>query len=161
MSRGFFNHIWYKLLDEEGVPLPSASVWLYEYSNPATQLVIFDENEDQIVQPLVTNNNGVFEFYVKDNIKSPTDGYVWDTQYIISWSKEDKSGIIRGDHLFGEFESASLSGNLVRLNRTVSNFFGWTLRNHLNFKFGLTKNCGSSSSSSSSSSISSSSTSSS
>jgi hypothetical protein len=158
-QRGFCYHIWYKLLDEEGVPVPSASVWIYDHYNPTTQLIIFDSNLDQITQPLLTTSAGVLDFYVKDHIKSITEGYVWDTQYIVSWSKDDKSGIIRGDHLFGEFESVNVSGNLARLNRAISNYQGWIIDNHVDFNFGVTHRCGSSSSSSSSS-ISSSSTSS-
>jgi hypothetical protein len=160
-NRGFYNHIWYKLLDEEGIPIPSASVWIYDHYNPTTQLIIFDKNLDQITQPLLTTSAGVLDFYVKDHIKSITEGYIWDTQYIVSWSKDDKSGIIRGDYLFGEFESVNVSGNLARLNRAMSNYQGWTIDNHVDFNFGVTHGCGSSSSSStSSSSISSSSSSS-
>lgn len=151
-ERGFLKHIWYKLLDEEGVPIPSASVWLYEYASPATPLNVFDSNQDEITLPLQTDANGVLSFYVKDHIRSSTKGYIWDSQYILSWSKDDKSGIIRGDHLFGEFESVSLSGNLSRLNRTISNYIGWKLNDHINFNFGTTVRCGSSSSSSSSTS---------
>ena len=157
MTRGFLNHIWYKLLDEEGIPMPSASVWLYWYRNPVTPLNVFDENENALVQPLSTDSNGVLEFYVKDIIKS---GYRWDTQFIISWAKDDKSGIIRGDHLWGNFDTANISGSDGTLNKTISNFIGWTINNHVDFKFGTTERCGSSSSSSSSTSFSSSSTSS-
>ena len=157
MTRGFLNHIWYKLLDEEGIPLPSASVWIYWYRNPVTELNLFDENEDAITQPLTTDANGVLEFYVKDFIKSPTEGYHWDTQYIISWMKDDKSGLIQGDHLWGNFDSANLSGSDGTLNKTISNFLGWTINTHADFKFGSTQRCGSSSSSSSSTSSSSSS----
>ena len=157
MSRGFLSHFWYKLLNEDGVPIPSASVFIYEYLNPLTQITLFDKNEDQLVQPISTNSNGILEFFVKDHIRSSTDGYVWDTQFIISWSKDDKSGIIRGDHLFGEFESANVSGNSIRRNRAISNFIGWSLENHVDFQFGLENRCGSSSSSSSSMSSSSSS----
>jgi hypothetical protein len=157
MTRGFLNHIWYKLLDEEGIPLPSASVWIYWYRNPITELNLFDENEDAITQPLLTDSNGILEFYVKDHIKSPTQGYHWDTQFIISWMKDDKSGIIRGDHLWGNFDSANLSGSDGTLNKTISNFLGWTINTHADFQFGSTQRCGSSSSSSSSTSSSSSS----
>jgi hypothetical protein len=157
MSRGSCKHIWYKLITEEGIPIPSASVWLYDYANPTTQLIIFDKNLDQITQPLLTTSGGVLDFYVKDDIKSATEGYVWDTQYIISWSKDDKSGIINGDHLFGEYESVNVSGSSTVLNKTMSDFQGWTIDNHVNFKFGNVYRCGSSSSSSSTSTSSSSS----
>lgn len=156
--RGFLNHIWYKLLNEEGVPTPSASIWLYDYENPTTKLTIFDKNEVELTQPLTTDVNGVFEFFIKDHIKISGDGYEWDTKYIISWSKEDKSGIIRGDNLFGEFESVNISGSSLILNKTISNFLGWSYNDHADFKFGSTVRCGSSSSSSSSQSSSSSST---
>jgi len=157
MTRGFLNHRWYKLLDEEGIPMPSASVWLYDYKNPTIQLTLFDVSGDPLTQPLSTDSEGILEFYVKDHISSSTDGYTWDTQFIISWSYGIKSGIIRGDHLFGEFESATLSGNVGRLNRAISNFVGWNVNKHVDFDFGTTKKCGSSSSSSSSVSSSSSS----
>lgn len=153
--RGFYNHIWYKLLDEEGIPVSAANVFLYEYDSPTTQLVLFDENEDQITQPIVTTSAGILEFYVKDNIKSESDGYTWDTRYIISWSKDDKAGIIQGDHLFGEYESADLSGTSTILNKAISNFVGWSVDDHVDFNFGSTVRCGSSSSSSSSTSSSS------
>ena len=156
-ERGFFNHIWYKLLDEEGIPVPTASVWIYDYKNPTTELTLFDENGDMLTQPISTDSEGVFEFYVKDHIRSAVDGYEWDTQFIISWSKDDKSGLIRGDHLWGEFKSVNVSGNLARLNKAISNFFGWTIDTHVDFEFGSTNRCGSSSSSSSSTSSSSSS----
>ena len=163
MTRGYINHIWYKLLDEEGIPVSGASIYLYEYINSITQLNIYDENENSITQPIFTDSNGVFEFYIKDHIRANSEGgygYTWDTQYIISWSKDDKGGIIKGDHLFGEFESVNTSGNSKRLNRAISNYIGWTIETHANFMFGTTMRCGSSSSSSSSSSVSSSSSSS-
>jgi len=150
MVRGFLNHIWYKILDDDGIPVPSASVWLYEYNNPLTQIYVFNKNGNLLTQPLTTNSEGILSFFVKDNIRSSTQGYTWDTQYIISWSKNDKSGIIRGDHLFGEYESVNVSGNLVRLNRAMSNFMGWKVNTHVDFDFGSTIRCGSSSSSSSS-----------
>ena len=150
---GFINHIWYKLLTEEGVPISGASIWLYEYDNPTTQLRIFDENNDTLSQPLISNTQGVFDFYVRDNINSKSTGYQWDQQFIISWSKDDKSGIIRGDHLFGEYESVNASGNLARLNKAMSNYYGWMFNTHVDAKFGLVVGCGSSSSSSSESSI--------
>ena len=156
-ERGFFNHIWYKLLDEEGIPIPTASVWIYDYKNPLTQLTLFDENGDVLTQPISTDTEGILEFYVKDHIRSAVDGYEWDTQFIISWSKDDKSGLIRGDHLWGEFKSVNVSGNLSRLNKAISNFYGWTIDTHVDFEFGSTNRCGSSSSSSSSLSSSSSS----
>jgi hypothetical protein len=150
MTRGFLNHIWYKLRNEEGIPIPSASVWLYEYGNPTTELYLFDENGDALTQPISTDSDGVMEFYVKDHIRSSVYGYTWDTQFIISWSKDDKSGLIRGEHLFGEFESADLNGHLGRLNKAISNFVGWNIDNHVDFDMGSTVRCGSSSSSSSS-----------
>jgi hypothetical protein len=154
-ERGFLQHIWYKLLDQTGVPINGASVWLYEYDNPTTQLNVFDENLDPITQPLLTTSGGVLDFYVKDEFRSSTEGYVWDKQYIISWSKDDKSGIIRGDHLFGEFKPVNLSGSSTRRNKTISNYQGWSIENHMNFEFGLENRCGSTSSSSISSSSSS------
>jgi len=157
MSRGFLNHIWYKLLDEEGVPLDSASVWLYKYGT-TDELIVFDENENYLSQPLTTNSLGVLEFYVKDHIRPPTSGsYYWDDQYIISWLKDDKSGIIRGDKLFGEYESVDETGSLDIRNKAVSDYLGWLWESHTSFQFGTTTRCGSSSSSSSSVSSSSSS----
>lgn len=155
--RGFFNHIWYKLLNEEGIPISGASIWIYDYENPVDQLILFDENENQLTQPIFTDTEGIFDFYVKDHIKSETNGYVWDTQFIISWSKDDKNGIIRGSHLFGDFDSVNLSGSNERLNKAISNFIGWSIDTHVDFNFGRTERCGSSSSSSSSESSSSSS----
>jgi hypothetical protein len=160
MTRGFRNHKWYKLLDEEGVPIPSASVWIYDYKRPTIELTLFDADDNLLTQPIYTTSEGVLEFYVKDHIRSSTNGYTWDTQFVISWSKDDKSGIIRGDHLFGEFESVTLSGNVGRLNKAISNFIGWNINAHVDFDFGSTNRCGSSSSSSSSTSSSSSSSSS-
>ena len=151
MSRGFLQHICYKLLDEFGIPISNASVWIYDFANPTTQLYIFDENLNLITQPLLTTSGGVIDFYVKDHIMSSTEGYTWNTQYIISWSKNDKSGIIKGDHLFGEFESVNINKTGRRLNKAISNFQGWTINNHVNFSFGSEYRCGLSSSSSSSS----------
>lgn len=157
---GFFNHIWYKLLDEDGVPIPSASIWIYDYENPTIQIVVFDSNERQVTQPLSTDSNGYFNFYVKDNIKSKTKGYSWDNRFIISWSKDDKSGVVSGNHLFGEFKTVSVSGNTTRLSKAISNFYGWLFETHVDAGFGEGNRCISISSSSSSSSSDSSSSSS-
>ena len=154
---GFYNHIWYKLLSEEGVPLSGASIWLYDYSNPTVQLLTYNASGGALTQPLITDNNGVFDFYVRDHILDINFGYEWDTQFIISWSKDDKSGVIRGDHLFGEYESVSLSGNTARRNKAISNYLGYKWNQHVDFLFGDVPGCGSSSSSSSSTSSSSSS----
>lgn len=149
---GFYNHIWYKLLDIDGVPIPSASIWIYEFDNPTTEIILFDNNENQISQPISSDSNGVFEFYIKDNIRSSVNGYPWNTKFIISWSKDTESGIIKGDNLFGEFEVVSLSGSAdTNLNKTLSDYIGWSIDNHVDFDFGTTHRCGSSSSSSSSS----------
>ncbi len=162
MARGFRNHIWYKLLDDTGVPIPNANIFIYDYRNPTTEIVIYDENGSELIQPITTDANGVFEFYVKDNINADDTGgtgYVWDTQFIISWSQGVRSGIIQGDHLFGEFESVNVSGNLDRRNRAISDFLGWSFRTHVDFQVGDELRCGSLSSSSSSSSSNSSSSS--
>lgn len=159
--RGFTKHFWYKILDDTGTPIPSASVFVYDHNSSITELNLFDSNEDVLSQPIMSDANGVVEFYVKDNIRSSADGYVWDKRFIISWSKDDKSGIIRGDHLFGEFKAASISSNTNRLNRTINNYLGWRFDEHVDFRIGFEHKCGySSSSSSSSTSISSSSSSS-
>lgn len=164
MTRGFLNHIWYKLLDEEGIPVSGANVFIYELLNPTTEVVLYESDGTTVItQPLSTTGEGVFEFFVRDDIKANSvggHGYTWDTQYIISWSKDDKSGIIRYDDLFGEFASVNISGSTTRLNKAISNFYGWTFEEHTNFMFGTTPRCGSSSSSSSSVSISSTSSSS-
>ena len=65
---GFYNHIWYKLLSEEGVPLSGASILLYDYSNPTVQLLTYNASGGALTQPLITDNNGVFDFYVRDHI---------------------------------------------------------------------------------------------
>jgi hypothetical protein len=151
---GFRNHIWYKLLDEEGIPVSGGSIWLYNYKRPTEPLRIFDVNGDTATYPLTTDVNGAFDFYVRDYIYSASTGYTWNQQFIISWSKDDKSGLIRGDHLWGEFESITVTGGLARLNKAMSNNLGWMFNNHVDGKFGLIVGCGSSSSSSSSSSLS-------
>jgi len=138
MARGFFNHFWYKLLDEDGVPAPSAYVYIYDLNSPTTQLTIFDENFDVESQPLITNSNGVFDFYVKDNIGTdivgaPSGSYEWNKQFIISWNDGvDKSGVISGDRLFGNFETVNTSGSTTSKNKTMSNYIGWLLEKHVN-----------------------------
>lgn len=136
MARGFYNHIWYKLLDEDGVPVPSASVYIYEYNSPTTQLNLFDSNGDSVSQPLQSNSSGVFDFYVKDNMRNSNDGYDWHDRFIISWSLSDKSGIIDGDNLFGEFKIANINGSDTAKNKTISNYIGWILENHINENIG-------------------------
>jgi len=154
--RGFLNHIWYKLLDEEGIPVSGATIFLYDYET--TELNLVDSTGNNISQPLTTNSEGIFDFYVKDHIKANAEGgygYEWDNKYIISWSKDDKSGLIANDNLFGSFRSVEISGSSTQLNRAISNYIGWALEYHANFMFGTTPRCGSTSSSSSSESSSS------
>lgn len=141
MARGFLNHIWLKLLDEEGVPISGATIYLYEYVNGSlgSQLNICDSVGVSASQPIFTDYNGVFEFYVKDHIRANSEGgygYPWDTQYVISWSKDDKSGVLTGDHLFGEFESVVTSGSNTSMNKAISNYIGWVLQTHVDFKCG-------------------------
>lgn len=164
-ERGFLNHIWYKLLDEEGVPVSGGNVYIYEASNPTTQILIYESDGlTQITQPIVTSSTGIFDFFVHDDIGVPSGiapsasgHYPWETKYLISWSKDDKSGILSGDSLFGEYDQVDETDTNTRVNKALSNYLGWIIQDHVDFQFGTTQNCGSSSSSSSSTSISSSS----
>jgi hypothetical protein len=159
-NRGFLNHIWYKLLDEEGVPISGANVFIYELLNPTQQIIIYDSVGVSASQPLTTTSGGVFEFFVKDDIGVPNDSvghYSWDTEYIISWNNGfGQSGIIEGDALFGKYTQVDeTDSNNTRVNKAMSNYIGWFIQDHIDFIFGTTQNCGSSSSSSSSQSYSS------
>jgi hypothetical protein len=154
MSRGFLNHIWYKLLDEEGVPIPSAAVYIYSLNG--NTLTLYNASGGSASNPVYTDSTGAFEFYVKDDIGVPSGSngyYPWDTEYIISWNNGVESGIIRGDALFGRYGQIDEtdSGN-TRLNKALSNYMGWVIQDHVDFQFGVTARCGSSSSSSSSTS---------
>jgi hypothetical protein len=162
MSRGFLNHIWYKLLDEEGVPLVGATIFIYDLS--LSPLTLYNASGGVITQPITSDSTGAFEFFVKDDIGVPSGSaghYPWDTEYRISWSKDDKIGFISGDALFGRFAQVDeTDASSTRVNKALSNFIGWTIQNHTDYMFGENDRCGSSSSSSSSQSSSSSSSSS-
>jgi len=158
---GFRKHIWYKLLDEEGVPVSGAAVYIYKYNKPGigSEINLFTYSGWLLDQPIYTNANGVFEFYVKDDLLSKNYGVSWSDQIIISWNKDDKSGIIRGDHIFGEYKQANTLSPITsatdytsKLNKAISNYLGYLIDNHVDSAFGNIHGCGSSSSSSSSSS---------
>lgn len=164
---GFRKHIWYKLLDEEGIPVSGAAVYIYKYNKPGigTEINLFTTYNGNYVynQPIYTDGNGVFEFYVKDDILSKNYGVGWSDQIIVSWNKDDKSGIIRGDHIFGEYKQSntlspptSATDYTSKLNKTISNYLGYLIDGHVDSAFGSIHGCGSSSSSSSSSTSSSS-----
>jgi hypothetical protein len=70
MSRGFLNHIWYKLLDEEGVPIPSAAVYIYSLNG--NTLTLYNASGGSASNPVYTDSTGAFEFYVKDDIGVPS-----------------------------------------------------------------------------------------
>jgi len=158
-DRGFLNHIWYKLLDEEGRPISNAEVYIYTLN--LNLLTIYEaDGLTEITQPIVTTSGGVFEFYVQDDIGVPSGAvghYPWDTEYIISWNDGlSQSGIIEGDALFGRYAQVDeTDSSSTRVNKAISNFIGWTIQDHIDFMFGTTDRCGSSSSSSSSDSSSS------
>ena len=166
---GFRKHIWYKLLDEEGVPVSGAQVYIYKYNKPGigNEIPLFTYSGYLLDQPIYTDANGVFEFYVKDDILSKNYGVSWSDQIIISWNDGiDKSGIIRGDHIFGEYKQGntlspptSSTDYTSKLNKTISNYLGYLINSHVTGAFGAIHGCDSSSSSSSSSSESSSSSS--
>ena len=158
---GFRKHIWYKLLDEEGVPVSGAAVYIYKYNKPGigTEINLFTYSGWLLNQPIYTDGNGVFEFYVKDDILSKNYGVGWSDQIIISWNDgAGKSGIIRGDHIFGEYKQANTLSPITsatdytsKLNKAISNYLGYLIDNHVDSFFGSIHGCGSSSSSSSSS----------
>jgi hypothetical protein len=160
-ERGFLNHIWYKLLNEEGVPVSGAEVYIYALN--LSPLIIYESDGlTEITQPIITTSGGVFEFYVQDDIGVPsgaTGHYSWETEYIISWNDGlGQSGIIQGDALFGRYAQVDeTDSSSTRVNKSMSNYLGWFIQDHIDFMFGTTQNCGSSSSSSSSQSSSSSS----
>jgi uncharacterized GH25 family protein len=64
MSRGFLNHIWYKLLDEEGRPISNATVFFYDKN--LVPLITYTSNDmTTSASSASTNSQGVFEFYVQ------------------------------------------------------------------------------------------------
>jgi hypothetical protein len=105
----------------------------------------------------------------KDDIGVPpsADGhYAWDTEYRykLGMMVLVRVVFIQGDALFGRYAQVDeTDSSNTRVNKAMSNYLGWFIQDHIDFMFGTTQNCGSSSSSSyseSSSSVSSSSVSS-
>lgn len=140
MPRGFLNHIYLKLLDNEGVPISNANIRLYEYVNGSQGNTLHTVTSAGVSASniLTTDTDGSFDFYVKDHIRANSEGgwgYTWDTQYVINWSKGSESGTISESHLFGEFESFVPSASNV-MNKAISDYIGWTLQDHIDFECG-------------------------
>ena len=154
-NRGFLNHIWFKLLSEEGVPVPSAAITVLSLN--LQPITLFDSTGvSGSTDPIYTDTQGIFDFYVKDDIGNPSGGYPWNTRYVISWNDGvDKSGLINAGKLFGDYEQVDETDTNSRINKAMSNWLGFEIEEHVNFMFGTTARCGSSSSSSSSESSSS------
>ena len=93
------KHFWYTLLDKEGESVPNANVYVYE-AGTSTELSVYDFQFIKVNQPIITDSDGIFEFYVRDQYES-SDNYGPNQRMKISWSASASSVI-------GEIDNAEI-----------------------------------------------------
>lgn len=93
------KHFWYKLLDKEGVEVSDAVVHIYE-ADTSTELSIYDYQFQEITQPIITDSDGILEFYVRDQFES-SNNYDPDQRMKISWSAS-------ASDVIGEIDNAEI-----------------------------------------------------
>jgi len=132
------KHSWYTLLDNIGEAVPDANVYVYE-ANTSTELLVYNYLNVEINQPIITDSDGIFEFYVKDQYES-SNNYTPDQRMKISWSTNDSSisGEINNIEIFdkiykfedfneGDYQPADYSYK----NKLVSNQKAYNWESHI------------------------------
>jgi hypothetical protein len=177
---GGFKHFWYQLRDSEGVPRQNEQVYIYEsvidgvhYPYPAaTELNIYDEDNNPLTQPLTTSTQltsaasaaasaGAFDFYLRDAMW-PSGGYNWSDKIRIQWDHDGTDRYADRIPLWGDYYEVDETDTDTDINKAISNLFACIINTHMNLNAAndlLSSSSSSSSISSSSSSISSSSSS--
>jgi hypothetical protein len=177
---GGFKHFWYQLRDDQGVPRQNEQVYIYEsvidgvhYPYPAaTELNIYDEDNNPLTQPLTTSTQltsaasaatsaGAFDFYVRDAMW-PSGGYNWSDKIRIQWDHDGTDRYADRIPLWGDYYEVDETDTDTDINKAISNLLACIMNTHMNLNAAenlLSSSSSSSSISSSSSSISSSSSS--
>jgi len=99
------KHFWYTLLDNEGEAVPNADVYVYE-AGTSTEISIYNQSSISITQPIITDSEGIFEFYVKDQYES-SNNYGPGQRMKLSWSASASSVI-------GEIDNAEIFDKVYR-----------------------------------------------
>lgn len=128
------NSFWYRLLDDDGVPISGADVYVYKVKSSDT-LTLFNVTGGSLSQPLTTDSNGAFQFFVKDKIEDAINGYDWEQEFRIKWKKGDEKGTIQGDHLFGEYDQIDINSNDNVKNKAISNDLARIWNEHVDRKY--------------------------
>jgi len=134
------KHFWYTLLDSEGEAVPNADVYVYE-ADTTTEISVYNQSSVSITQPIVTDSEGIFEFYVKDQYES-SDNYNPDQRMKLSWSVSagtvsgeiDNAEIFDKVYKFEDFnEGDTQPTDYAYKNKLVSNqkAYNWTTHENL------------------------------
>jgi len=116
------KHFWYSLKDEDGEPIPSQSVYIYK-NGTTDELTIFNSSGIQLSQPLTTDSDGIFEFYVKDEWSS---GYTASQKMTIDWG----DGSIDNLDIFENIYSVDETSTNTDKNKLVSNQQAYNWETH-------------------------------
>jgi len=116
------KHFWYSLRDGEGIPMTGESVYIYKHGT-SNELNIFDSTETQLSQPLTTDSEGIFEFYVKDIYSS---GYLPSQKMTISWSVNSIDNL----DIFDKMYQVDETSTNIDENKLISNQLAYTWETH-------------------------------
>jgi len=131
------KHFWYTLLDKEGEAVSNANIYIYE-SGTTTELSVYDYLTAKIAQPIITDSEGIFEFYVKDQHES-SDNYGPSQRMKISWSASassitgeiDNAEIFDKVYKFEDFNAGDYQPNdYTYKNKLVSNQTAYNWNTH-------------------------------
>ena len=133
------KHFWYTLLDKEGIEVSNADVYIYE-AGTLIELSIYDYQFQKITQPIITDSDGILEFYIKDQFES-SNNYNPEQRMKISWSASasDVSGEIDNAEIFDkvykfeDFNEGDYQPNdYLYKNKLVSNQTAYNWNTHIN-----------------------------
>ena len=126
----YTKHFWYNLLDKYGAPVSAGLVYIYE-AESTTEINVYNEEETKVSQPLSTDSDGIFEFYIrKDETTDSTalsGSYTADVKMKLTWSASpDISGTVDNIEIFPQIypvddSITTLTSEHIKKINTVSN----------------------------------------
>lgn len=104
-------HFWRKLLDADGREVTNGIVYVY-LAGTTTLATIFDGVGVSKINPIITDDNGILDFYINDH--SEIGGYVATQKFKLTWVGAD----IDGDLCSGEIDNINVFPNLFQVDET-------------------------------------------
>lgn len=128
------KHIWYNLKDEEGQPINEANINLY-LTGTATEATIYNSVSTSagLDQPVISDSDGFFEFYLGDQFEDlPNIGYSPTQYFDLVWSSPSGSGIVDGLQLFDLiFPVDETDSTDTEKNKMLSNELAYKFTTHV------------------------------